>query len=167
MNWEATGAIGEILGAVAVIGTIFYLARQIRLNSAALDRANAYASASSVHDSNSLYVSIWQSVANDPELASIYFRAINGLPLDEVESVRFAMLVRSYFTWAEDLFFQQEADLGFAIEGGTDLFFETVGPYMRKLLSNKAARDWWNTDAKHHFTPNFYKAIQRVIADDA
>ncbi|MGR8947519.1 MAG: hypothetical protein ACU84Q_05690 [Gammaproteobacteria bacterium] len=29
MNWDAIGAIGEIIGAVAVIATIIYLARQI------------------------------------------------------------------------------------------------------------------------------------------
>jgi hypothetical protein len=29
MNWEAIGALGEILGALAVIGTLVYLARQI------------------------------------------------------------------------------------------------------------------------------------------
>lgn len=30
MNWEAIGAIGEIIGAMAVVATIFYLGRQIR-----------------------------------------------------------------------------------------------------------------------------------------
>ena len=30
MNWEAIGAIGEILGAVAVLGTLYYLAAQIK-----------------------------------------------------------------------------------------------------------------------------------------
>jgi hypothetical protein len=30
MNWEAIGAFGEVIGALAVIGTLFYLARQIR-----------------------------------------------------------------------------------------------------------------------------------------
>ena len=30
MNWEATGAAGEILGAVAVIASLLYLARQVR-----------------------------------------------------------------------------------------------------------------------------------------
>ena len=30
MNWEAVGAIGEILGAAAVVATLLYLARQIR-----------------------------------------------------------------------------------------------------------------------------------------
>ena len=30
MNWDALGAIGEIVGAVAVIATLLYLAIQIR-----------------------------------------------------------------------------------------------------------------------------------------
>ena len=30
MNWEAAGAIGEIVGAFAVLVTLVYLARQIR-----------------------------------------------------------------------------------------------------------------------------------------
>lgn len=33
MNWDAIGAVGEVIGAVAVIVTIAYLARQIRENS--------------------------------------------------------------------------------------------------------------------------------------
>ena len=32
MNWEAIGAIGEILGAAAVVATLFYLARQTSQN---------------------------------------------------------------------------------------------------------------------------------------
>ena len=32
MNWDAIGAIGEIIGALAVIITLFYLARQVRQN---------------------------------------------------------------------------------------------------------------------------------------
>ena len=32
MNWEAVGAIGEVVGALAVVLTLAYLARQIRLS---------------------------------------------------------------------------------------------------------------------------------------
>ena len=34
MNWEAIGAIGEIVGVAGVIVTLIYLAAQIRLNTA-------------------------------------------------------------------------------------------------------------------------------------
>jgi hypothetical protein len=36
MNWDAAGAIGEIVGAVGVMGTLIYLALQIRLNNRTL-----------------------------------------------------------------------------------------------------------------------------------
>ena len=32
MDWDAVGAVGEIVGAIAVIGTLIYLARQIGLS---------------------------------------------------------------------------------------------------------------------------------------
>jgi len=32
MNWEALGAIGELVGAVSVLLTLIYLARQIKEN---------------------------------------------------------------------------------------------------------------------------------------
>jgi hypothetical protein len=32
MNWEAIAAIGEVLGAVAVVITLVYLAKQLREN---------------------------------------------------------------------------------------------------------------------------------------
>ncbi len=31
MNWEAIGAIGEIVGALAVLATLYYLAIQIKM----------------------------------------------------------------------------------------------------------------------------------------
>ena len=32
MNWDAIGAVGEIIGAVVVIVTLLYVAKQIRQN---------------------------------------------------------------------------------------------------------------------------------------
>ena len=39
MNWEMIGAVGEILGAAAVIATLAYLSRQIRASTQATRRA--------------------------------------------------------------------------------------------------------------------------------
>ena len=36
MNWDAIGAVGEIIGAIGVILTLFYLAFQIRQNTKAV-----------------------------------------------------------------------------------------------------------------------------------
>lgn len=43
MNWEAIGAIGDILGGAGVIGTLIYLTLQIRQNTRAIRSSNRYA----------------------------------------------------------------------------------------------------------------------------
>lgn len=44
MDWTAVGAVGELLGAVAVVATLLYLARQVR-QSNRIARAEAYRAA--------------------------------------------------------------------------------------------------------------------------
>ena len=60
MSWEAIGALGEIGGAIAVIATLYFLYKQIRLNTRELERANFHQSAQSTMSNNALYVQIWQ-----------------------------------------------------------------------------------------------------------
>ena len=43
MNWEAIGATGEMLGAIGVIASLLYLARQMRSGAADARRATAQA----------------------------------------------------------------------------------------------------------------------------
>ena len=46
MNWDAIGAIGELVGGIAVVGTLIYLATQVRQNT----RINASAIRQSFYD---------------------------------------------------------------------------------------------------------------------
>jgi hypothetical protein len=64
MNWEAIGAIGEIVGAGAVVLTLLYLARETRKNAQALD-------ATSTREFG-FRLSEWhREAARDPELNRI------------------------------------------------------------------------------------------------
>ena len=45
MNWDALGAIAELLGAIAVFLTLAYLTVQVRQNSAALKQQNQFSAA--------------------------------------------------------------------------------------------------------------------------
>ena len=72
LNWDAIGATGEIAGAVAVIVTIVYLARQVRDNSkqVKLNTTQSYASLvqdaySSVY-SNAQTIRAWIVGTDDP-----------------------------------------------------------------------------------------------------
>ncbi len=84
MNWDAIGAIGEVVGGVAVIATLLYLAAQIRQN------------AQSVRNAASLSVNeglaeINRRVSNDPEFADLWLRGLKDYRgLADVERMRFA-----------------------------------------------------------------------------
>ena len=67
MNWEITGATGEWAGAVAVVLTLFYLARQIHQNTQATKTGASY----SFNDSLSKQLG---AVRDDGDFADIWLR---------------------------------------------------------------------------------------------
>jgi len=64
MNWEAVSAVGEILGAIAVLVTLIYLATQIRQHTLATRAVTNSAYAEAGRELN-------LAVANSPELARV------------------------------------------------------------------------------------------------
>ncbi len=163
MNWDAIGAVGEILGAFAVVATLAYLAIQMKQNSASLRRANEFAQASSIHETNVLFTQVFTPIVENSELATIYTKALDGEVLDKVETTRFTTFIQMYLTWVEDVYFQQEVGLGFAEIGDTVDFFTSIGPYFRKLRNTQAGKAWWETEANKHFSPPFLEALTRFL----
>ena len=51
MNWEITGAISELIGAIAVVVSLLYLAKQIKQNTASTEATGfqAWQSDSAAH----------------------------------------------------------------------------------------------------------------------
>ena len=161
INWDAIGAIGELVGAAAVLATLFYLAQQIKHSHESQVRANELAQASSIAESNALFQSVWQQLANDGELADIYQRAMSGEDLNPVESVRFIGFLNSFFAWMEVLYSQTVVDLGFADVGSQD-FFDIATPFVSKLLNTRTGETWWNSDARSYYSPGFYNDVSKL-----
>lgn len=94
MDWEAFGAIGEILGALAVIASLFYVAYQVRqnteqnkLNNIAIQSASGEAINIALNDAR-------LKLAGDSELANIYMRGLeNPSSLTEEELFRFRLFM--------------------------------------------------------------------------
>ncbi len=90
MNWEAIGAIGEILGAIAVLLTLIYLVGQIKQNAASVATATYESMMSGITDINLV-------VVGNSELASIVARG--GRDPDSLhheEALRYGALLRSW-----------------------------------------------------------------------
>ena len=89
MNWDALGAIGEVIGPLAVFFTLGYLAVQIRQNTKAV-RASALDS--SVNAVNAVRVAMFENV----EVTALYRKGLeNPDELDDNEKTRFRLLVHT------------------------------------------------------------------------
>ena len=90
MNWDAIGAVGELLGAAAVLFTLIYLAVQIKQNTSAVATATYESTMTGFNDINVV-------VAGNPALASLLDRGCqNPDSLTAGEVVQFNFLLRCY-----------------------------------------------------------------------
>jgi len=101
MNWQAIGAIGEILGATVVVITLLYLARQTQTSAKATISASRNASAIAISE-------IDREIAGNPELARVAYKSMQD-PLadyDDIEWFRFTTFARSLFAIMEEQYVQ-------------------------------------------------------------
>ena len=90
MNWEAISAIGQIVGAIAVLVTLIYLAIQMKQNTSAVATSTYESTMTGFNDINVI-------VASNPQLASIINRGcMNAEDLTEIETVQFNFILRCY-----------------------------------------------------------------------
>ncbi len=81
MNWEAIGALGEILGAIAVIGSLIFVGMQIRGNTRASQTAAS-------HNIINSFLSVVKGISDDPEMTRIWTqqtRDISGLSVSDLQ----------------------------------------------------------------------------------
>lgn len=84
------GAIGEVVGAIAVVITLLYLSVQLRQNSRVIEH--------SVHRGVFQDASDWvYKLVEDPQLAELYRAGMNGEDLSSTDRLRFSMLLGQLF----------------------------------------------------------------------
>lgn len=99
MNWDAIGAIGETIGAAAVVVSLLYLAVQIR-------DQNKQSRLSALHDMSRELRNVTAIFANE-DMTSIFVRANQSYEsITEAESVRLIILVTNLFRAWEDAFLE-------------------------------------------------------------
>ena len=100
MNWDALGAIAELIGALGVIVTLIYLTTQIRQNTKSINSNN---SNNVMAGFNQLNVAL----VTDPEAARIWYSGIYDIDaLSEVEKHRFTHLTNGFFNIFRNLYLQ-------------------------------------------------------------
>ena len=90
MVWDAVGVTAEIVGAIAVVVSLLFLALEVRRNRNATESASVDTLAEGFNSTNAL-------LASDPELAAIWIKGMSEpTSLTDVESMRFFATTQSY-----------------------------------------------------------------------
>lgn len=149
VNWEAAGAIGEILGAAGVIATLGYLAVQIRQNTNSL-RATA------IWDSQISFVAINETLADGGKISEIMFRALSDP--DSLNAFERHLAHR----FSRGFFQRVEAQFALYASGILDAeVWQLRCGYAQALLDNPVIKESWELDKRNTmFTKAFIEAIE-------
>ena len=91
MDWNAIAAVGEILGAGAVVVTLLYLSKQIRQNARAVQ-------VSALRDTTAQWNHWSELLASSPDLAEIVARGNKSYrSLSEVDAMRYGAFIQTFF----------------------------------------------------------------------
>lgn len=151
MNWDALGAIAELLGAVGVIGSLLYLAGQVRMSS----RASAV---ESKLESTALLCNFIDSIIGDPDLLDLQRRGIADVELlTKPEYIRFSNMSMKAFWMFSASYFQYRS--GTITE---DDFHETKA-VIHYWLRGRGCRMWWGKFGRESMSPLFAKFIDAEI----
>ena len=158
MNWEALGAIGELVGAVGVVATLVYLAYQIRQNTVQLEQSILSARASAVNASQVTLRENRQSIFEDAEIADIFIRG-NRSPrsLSEVEQLRYRLLMQNV-TEAMLEIFSQTATTNFSPET-----WETQGRTLVLRVMGTPGGHWFWETYSDNYPAEFRRAVDELI----
>ena len=150
MSIMELGALGELVGAIAVVATLIYLAVQIR-------QTTAIVSASTTADHHSMMVTIRMKLAENPELTELFHRGVDdpgNLAVNERN--RFDQLLAALIHASEQAF--EFHRLG--VVGG-DLWNEQKS-HLEWIVGTPGFQEYWN-ESKHFKAEEFRSEIQKLI----
>ena len=145
MTWDAVAAIAELIGALAVVITVAYLAVQIRQNTKTAHAGVQQGMLDTLH-------SVWLALSQDPELARLLIKANREYEsLTPEEALRFGSFVNNFMSiWASFLLQHQRSFVDPVLWQGWDAGFRKVfqAPGFQRVWESE--KDTWHADFRRH-----------------
>ena len=153
MTITELGSVGELIGAVATVATLMYLALQIRANTLS-------AKYSAINDIINRVIK-WQSrIADTPGLMSSWKEGTqnyHGLNIEE--QVRFTSI-------AVEMLAAIEATLETAKNDGIKPeSVDAVRAMVHQLMRNKGVREYWEASGRNLFAQDFVNEVDIILKD--
>ncbi|MGR8946690.1 MAG: hypothetical protein ACU84Q_01495 [Gammaproteobacteria bacterium] len=151
MNWDIVAACGEIIGAGAVVISVFYLAFQVK-------KQTEESKLSASRELAALYHDLLGDVQNDKEFSELYLKAVQNYDeLPNSERIRVALLFQRGFRILE----QQYLHTG---KSQVDpVFFESIRLTFIEWLTFPGVQQWW-MKSSGFFAREFSHHVDQMMA---
>jgi hypothetical protein len=149
VNWEAISAIGQIVGAIAVVISLIYLAREIRSNARATRRTEMRSTLDAV-------TRFAQQVATHPDLAELRNRGFQDLEsLEGTDRARFNSYMHALFRIVEDAYYQR-------LEGHLDPHrWRGLEAVLSEVMALPGVQAWWRSSSRFFGGEDFANYINQ------
>jgi len=149
---EQFSSIGEVIGALATVATLAYLAVQIRANTRMM-RTQAS------HASQALTSPVAMGLAHDQRLAGIFRRGIASFDsLGPDEQIQFTFLMAQFLSIVEQIF----NDVGSGVSDPAAL--ERAWASTRHLVRSPGGRAFWERQGRISFPPAFRSFVESDLS---
>ena len=153
MNWDAIGAIGEIIGAGAVVISLMYLASQIRIQ-------NRESKNSTIVQLTEQWNALLTFTSQSDEQAKVWVDGLKGGKLSEVERVRFYAIASSFMHISESLYLQH-------LDGRLDLrVWRGLEGRLNDVAATPGMRQFWAA-RKNWFSVEFGEYIEAKVSPNS
>jgi len=150
MNWDAIGAIGELVGSVAVLVTLIYLAIQVRQNTHATRATSHHAITDALNQLN-------LTIANNDTTAQIWVTGMGGrASLNELQRERYDALMRAYMHVCDTMYYQAQ------VGAGDHGLWQAEQRYIGVILTSNGGKDWFEENYSS-ISPGFRAAVDDII----
>jgi hypothetical protein len=149
VNWEAISAIGQIVGALAVVISLIYLANGVRSSA----RATRVASERSLVEMLNRVV---QQLAEHPHLSELCYRGIHDFEsLEGPERMRFSAIMDQLFRLYEETYYGRSE--GHVAER---IWHQAEAP-LRDFSGYPGVQAWWRSRS-HWFSEDFANLVNEL-----
>jgi hypothetical protein len=154
MNWEATGAIAELLGAIGVIASLIYLATQMRQNTRAT-RASTYQ-----QFSDSLNGIMMAAGENPQREQAVLLGMADFSQLSEEDAFRFIYWITGVTHAFDNAHYQYR--VGMLDEDRWQKHYADV----RSIFQIPGVAQWWRVGPPN-VSPEFRALVEEILGDES
>ena len=154
MNWDLAAVLAQIVGALAVVISLIYLAQQIR---AQTRESRLIATRELAQDFRNLVA----EVSQDEKLFALFRRSLNDYDsLGEEERARIHM----YF-YSRIFGLHEQVHLHLKHKNIDTMFLETIQNRFSELIQTQGFQAWWRRNS-YIYTGEFQDYVEQIIASN-